>query len=66
MCRRAARRSALAQQHESIYAAVGVHPHDAQTLDAAGLEELKALARSPKVVAIGEIGSGLLLRPFAA
>jgi TatD DNase family protein len=47
---------ALARQHESIYAAVGVHPHDAKTLDAAGLEELKTLARFPKVVAIGEIG----------
>jgi len=47
---------ALAQQHESIYAAVGTHPHDAKTLDADALEELKRLARSPKVVAIGEIG----------
>jgi len=47
---------ALARQHECIYAAVGVHPHDAKTLDAAGLEELKTLARFPKVVAIGEIG----------
>jgi TatD DNase family protein len=47
---------ALAQQHESIYAAVGIHPHDAKTLDADALEELKRLARSPKVVAIGEIG----------
>ena len=46
----------LAQRHESIYAAVGVHPHEARTLDAAGLDELKALARSPKTVAIGEIG----------
>jgi len=47
---------ALAQRHESIYAAVGIHPHDAKTLDAVALEELKRLARSPKVVAIGEIG----------
>jgi TatD DNase family protein len=46
----------LVQQHEGIYAAVGVHPHDAKTLDAAGLEELKILTRSSKVVAIGEIG----------
>ena len=46
----------LAQRHESIYAAVGVHPHEAQTLDAAGLAELETLARSPKNVAIGEIG----------
>jgi TatD DNase family protein len=47
---------ALAQQHESIYAAVGIHPHDAKVLDADALEELKRLAQSPKVVAIGEIG----------
>jgi TatD DNase family protein len=47
---------ALARQHRSIYAAVGIHPHDAKTLDAAGLEELKTLAHLPKVVAIGEIG----------
>ena len=46
----------LAQQHESVYAAVGVHPHDAKTLDASGLEELRTLARSPQVVAMGEIG----------
>jgi TatD DNase family protein len=47
---------ALAQQYAGIYAAVGVHPHDAKSLDAAALEELMALARSPQVVAIGEIG----------
>jgi len=47
---------ALAQEHEHVHAAVGIHPHDAKTLDADALEELKRLARSPKVVAIGEIG----------
>lgn len=46
----------LAQRYQSIYAAVGVHPHDAKTLDAAALEELARLAGSPKVVAVGEIG----------
>ncbi len=44
------------RQHECIYAAVGIHPHEAKTLDAAVLEELKTLACSPKAVAIGEIG----------
>jgi TatD DNase family protein len=44
------------RQHGCIYAAVGIHPHDAKTLDADALEELKRLARLPKVVAIGEIG----------
>jgi len=47
---------ALARQHESIYAAIGIHPHDAKTLDANALEELWKLAASPKVVAVGEIG----------
>jgi TatD DNase family protein len=47
---------ALAQKHEHIHAAVGIHPHDAKTLDADALEQLKRLARSPQVVAIGEIG----------
>ncbi|MCX7855592.1 MAG: TatD family hydrolase [Anaerolineae bacterium] len=47
---------ALAERYDFIYAAVGVHPHDARTLSPSGLEELRALARHPKVVAIGEIG----------
>jgi len=47
---------ALARQHESIYAAVGIHPHEAKTLDAVALKELKQLATSPRVVAVGEIG----------
>ena len=47
---------ALAEQHDCIYAAVGVHPHDARKLDGAALAELRELARHPKVVAVGEIG----------
>lgn len=47
---------ALAERYDFIYAAVGIHPHDASTLTPSGLEELRALARHPKVVAIGEIG----------
>jgi TatD DNase family protein len=46
----------LAANHEMIYAAVGVHPHDASTLDDAVLAELKQLTSHDKVVAIGEIG----------
>ncbi len=41
---------------ERIGAAVGVHPHDAVTLDEAAATELGALARAPEVVAVGEIG----------
>ena len=47
---------ALAERHGFIYAAVGVHPHDARTVAPAVLDELRALSRHPKVVAIGEIG----------
>jgi len=47
---------ALAEQYDFIYAAVGVHPHDARTVTPAVLDELRALARHPKVVAVGEIG----------
>jgi len=47
---------ALAEAYPQIYAAVGVHPHDAKTLTGDMLKELRALALHPKVVAIGEIG----------
>lgn len=39
-----------------IGAAVGVHPHDAVTLDDGSFAELASLARAPEVVAVGEIG----------
>jgi len=46
----------LATQHETMYATVGIHPHDAQSADSRALEELKRLAQREKVVAIGETG----------
>lgn len=46
----------LAERYECVYATVGVHPHDAKTLDAQTLTELRRLAAHKKVVAIGEIG----------
>ncbi len=46
----------LAQQYEMIYAAVGIHPHDASTLDDSLLMMIEALTKKPKVQAIGEIG----------
>jgi TatD DNase family protein len=46
----------LAERYGGIYAAVGVHPHDAKRLDGATLAELRELAQHPKVVAVGEIG----------
>ena len=47
----------LAEQHGPlIVAAVGIHPHDAGTMDEAGWRELDGLARDPRNAAIGEIG----------
>ena len=46
----------LASTHKPIFAAVGIHPHDAKTFDAASLATLKNLAAKSKVVAIGEVG----------
>jgi len=47
---------ALAERYEFVFAAVGVHPHDAAALAPGVLDELRVLAQHPKVVAIGEIG----------
>ena len=46
----------LAADYDSVYAAVGMHPHDAKKLDGAALAQLRDLARRPGVVAVGEIG----------
>jgi TatD DNase family protein len=46
----------LAEEYDFIYAAVGVHPHDADTLDESMLSLLKSMAKKVKVKAIGEIG----------
>ena len=46
----------LAQQREGIYATVGIHPHEAALAKPEDFDELKRLARDPKVIAWGEIG----------
>jgi TatD DNase family protein len=46
----------LAQRHEMVFATVGVHPHDAKSLDDRTFQRLRELAGTDKVVAIGEIG----------
>src|SRR5262245_3561084 len=47
----------LANRHPDVWAAVGVHPHDAKDFDPGrdGLA-LEELARRPRVAAIGEVG----------
>ncbi len=47
---------ALAGKHDCVYASVGIHPHDAKESDDKALDEIKALAKNGKVVAIGEVG----------
>lgn len=46
----------LTQRYPELYAALGLHPHDAAQLTPESLQELEALAQAEKVVAIGEIG----------
>lgn len=46
----------LANQYEEVHAVIGVHPHDAKTLDKEITQKLYVLARDPRVVAIGEMG----------
>ncbi len=47
---------ALAAQHESIYAVVGVQPNHVAALPDDWLDQVRFLAQQPKVIAIGEIG----------
>jgi len=46
----------LARKYDGVFATVGIHPHDAATVDEASLGLLTELAKQPKVLAIGEIG----------
>lgn len=47
---------AIAHRHAGVFAAVGLHPHDASEWSDALLERLDRLSRYDKVVAIGETG----------
>lgn len=47
---------ALANPAQGLYAAAGIHPHDAESWNAAAAAELRELLAAPGVVALGEIG----------
>jgi TatD DNase family protein len=47
---------ALADEHDGVFAAVGIDPHQAGSAEAARLDELRELLAHPKVVAVGETG----------
>ncbi|MEW6359437.1 MAG: TatD family hydrolase [Planctomycetota bacterium] len=47
---------ALAKAHDTLYAAVGIHPNDSVGVTEQDWARLEALAAEPKVVAIGETG----------
>jgi TatD DNase family protein len=47
----------VAEEHEGLYAAVGLHPHEAKDFDEdRDLKAFEDLLRSPRTVAVGEIG----------
>ncbi len=46
----------MAEKYDYIYAAVGVHPHNAENMKESDLDEIRQMSNHKKVVAIGEIG----------
>ena len=47
---------ALAEEHDGVFAAIGIHPHQAGHVPEETLAELTELIRHPKAVAVGETG----------
>ena len=46
----------LAERFPAVWATVGFHPHDAKTVDEAGMAAIEELTRHPRVVGVGEAG----------
>ena len=46
----------IAEQHDWIYATIGIHPHEAKLATESDYSELESLARHPRVIGFGEIG----------
>jgi TatD DNase family protein len=51
-----ARNVAIAEAYETVYASVGIHPHDAKDASREAMEEIKKFLTHKKVVAVGETG----------
>jgi TatD DNase family protein len=47
---------ALTEKYDFIYAALGIHPQDAEKMNEGVLDKIRLLSKNSKVVAIGEIG----------
>lgn len=46
----------IAQRHEAVYAAIGIHPHEVKDINETTYDDLKRMAKADKIVAYGEIG----------
>jgi len=46
----------IAQKNESVYVALGIHPHESKDIAHGDYDELRSLSKEKKVVAFGEIG----------
>ena len=46
----------IAEQHDFIYATIGIHPHEAKHATDTDFRQLEQLSRNSKVIAWGEIG----------
>jgi len=53
MCRWAL---SFAEQHDEVYAILGIHPHAAGEIDDGAVPEVRAMLDHPRAVAVGEIG----------
>ena len=46
----------IAEQHDWIFASLGIHPHEAKLAGESDYAEMEGLAKHPKIVAWGEMG----------
>lgn len=53
----------LAEENQNVFAAVGIHPHDANLADEDNLKLLEELLQKQKTVAMGEIGLDFFKEP---